>query len=81
MKSNIALALKFAAENGMTDGAHHKMWVIDQMVKALTNCPIVTRSALDYRGKPFQYECQGESDAYSKFVSDTGGRWDKGIAP
>ena len=78
--SHIALALKFAAEDGQVDGAHHKMWVIDQMVRALTNCPIVTRSALDYQGKSYQYECQGESDAYCKFVSDVG-EWDKGIAP
>lgn len=24
------------AKMGMNDGAHHKMWVIDQMVRALT---------------------------------------------
>ena len=29
-------ALKIAREYGQTDGAHHKMWVIDQMVRALT---------------------------------------------
>lgn len=28
-------ALEIAAECGSTDGAHHKMWVIDQMVRAL----------------------------------------------
>ncbi len=78
--SHIALALKFAAEDGQVDGDHHKMWVIDQMVRALTNCPIVTRSALDYQGKPYQYESQGESAEYCKFVSDVG-EWNKGIAP
>lgn len=30
----IAKALEIA-KGGMTDGAHHKMWVIDQMVRAL----------------------------------------------
>ena len=40
----IAKALKFA-ENGIYDGAHHKIWVIDQMVRALTGCPMVTAAA------------------------------------
>lgn len=32
----IAKALKIAGEFGGIDGAHHKAWVIDQMVRALT---------------------------------------------
>jgi hypothetical protein len=28
-------ALSIATDYGMFDGAHHKMWVIDQMVRAL----------------------------------------------
>lgn len=32
----VALALQIAAKDGPTDGAHHKAWVIDQMVRALT---------------------------------------------
>ena len=30
-------ALEIAANYGWIDGTHHKMWVIDQMVRALTN--------------------------------------------
>lgn len=37
----IAAALEVAANYGATDGAHHKMWVIDQMVRNLTGCPTV----------------------------------------
>jgi len=29
-------ALEFARDYGGIDGDHHKMWVIDQMVRALT---------------------------------------------
>ena len=29
-------ALAFARDYGSIDGAHHKTWVIDQMVRALT---------------------------------------------
>lgn len=32
----IARALDIAGECGQIDGAHHKAWVIDQMVAALT---------------------------------------------
>lgn len=35
-KDRIEHALRIAAEFGQTDGAHHKAWVIDQMVYALT---------------------------------------------
>lgn len=31
-----AYALMFAMSYGQDDGAHHKMWVIDQMVRAIT---------------------------------------------
>jgi hypothetical protein len=32
----VADALRVAERYGQTDGAHHKAWVIDQMVRALT---------------------------------------------
>lgn len=38
MSERIEAALKIALECGGVDGAHHKQWVIDQMVRALTGC-------------------------------------------
>jgi hypothetical protein len=35
-EDRIAKALQFAFECGSIDGEHHKTWVIDQMVRALT---------------------------------------------
>ena len=35
LEENIETALNIAWSYGQTDGANHKMWVIDQMVKAL----------------------------------------------
>lgn len=35
MKNNINKASKIAFEYGMIDGAHHKQWVIDQMIRAI----------------------------------------------
>ena len=79
LADRIAKALKYA-EDGVYDGAHHKDWVIDQMVRALTGCPPVTRSAVDAYGKPYTFEAQGESEKYLRFTRELGG-WDEGIAP
>ena len=34
-RQRVNTALDVAEDHGQTDGAHHKMWVIDQMVRAL----------------------------------------------
>jgi hypothetical protein len=34
--ANVSTALEVAREYGGVDGDHHKAWVIDQMVRALT---------------------------------------------
>lgn len=74
-----ARALEFASEYAYIDGAHHKQWVIDQMVRALTGCPMVAKSAVDYKGAPYSYEVQGESPEYREFIGSES--WDEGIAP
>lgn len=79
-EERIAKALGFAGAYGTTDGGHHKMWVIDQMVRALTGCPPVTKEAVDYKGRPYTYEAQGESAEYLRFTG-AGDDWDEGIAP
>ena len=63
----IEAALELAWKYGQIDGSHHKMWVIDQMVRALC-------------GKEEEYEkWVGE---YTEPLED-GDRdeWDCGIAP
>ena len=79
LADRIARALKYA-ESGVYDGDHHKMWVVDQMVRALTGCPVVIASAVDACGEPYRFEAQGESEEYLKFVRYMGD-WDEGIAP
>jgi hypothetical protein len=68
------------APDSMYDGEHHKVWAIDQIVRALTGCPMVTRTGVDYCGKPYEYETQGESEEYLQFTGNLDG-WDEGIAP
>lgn len=85
----IELALKMASDFGQTDGDHHKAWVIDQMVRCLTGCPLVELEGIDYRGNTYTYETQGESEEYAAFVTthcegeDGPGTyaWEEGIAP
>ena len=58
-------ALDIAFQHGQTDGAHHKAWVIDQMVRALEGDTYAEWVALYKSGSdgPDTYE------------------WDQGIAP
>lgn len=77
------------AESGSYDGAHHKMWVIDQIVRALTLCPMVTEETPDHFDYQYTYEVQGESEEYEKWVKEFNDgedgpetyEWDVGIAP
>ena len=88
-KPNVKRALDFAVRYGGIDGAHHKTWVIDQMVRALTGCPMVEKKFTDATGKAYKYEVQGESKEYDKLVKEACAgedgpetySWDEGIAP
>lgn len=88
-EERIEKALAIAQTHGSTDGAHSKMWVIDQMVRALTGCPMETHSAVDYQEQPYTYTAQGESDEYRAWAQATCAgehgpdtyTWDTGMAP
>jgi hypothetical protein len=64
-QKKIDQAIELAVKYGGTDGAHHKDWVIDQMVRALAG---------DKYEKIVEEACAGEDgpNTYS---------WDVGIAP
>lgn len=61
----VAAALDVARNFGGTDGDHHKAWVIDQMVRALTGD--------EY--KAFVAETKAGDDGPDTY------EWDEGIAP
>lgn len=64
-EERIKKALDIAAEYGQIDGAHHKMWTIDQMVRVLTG--------EEYEKFVSDYEYDKETgDEYE---------WDTGISP
>lgn len=80
--------LDLITEFGGIDGEHHKQWVLDQIVRLLTDCPMVPMEGIS-NGLTFQYEVRGKSDEYKKWIRDyCNGEdgpetysWDEGIAP
>ena len=65
-KKKIALALELA---GCPDGEHHLHYIIDQMVRALTGCPVTEKSFTDCNGLVYNAEVQGESEEYEVWVA------------
>lgn len=72
-------ALEIAVSCSQIDGAHHKAWAIDQMVRALTGCSFDTEWSYcketnsEYAEFIKKYcEEDGDPEAYS---------WEEGIAP
>jgi hypothetical protein len=61
----ITAALNIAIRYGQTDGAHHKAWVIDRIVRALAgdNYTRIITGATSGEDGPYTYE------------------WDEGIPP
>ena len=65
LKLRLGRALAIIKDYGGTDGAHHKQWVLDQVVQALTD--------LEYEAWVKEFEA-GEDGPHTY-------EWDKGIAP
>lgn len=88
-KERIKRALEYADSYGGIDGDHHKMWVIDQIVRALTGSPMVKEPRTNYYGQPYTLVTQGESEEYKKWIAthnqgEDGPNtyaWEHGIAP
>lgn len=84
-ETRMARALYYADRYGYIDGAHHKQWVIDQMVRSLTGCPYEDRTGTDVHGTAYEYQVQGESDEYREWLGDDDDEFDAeewaGIAP
>lgn len=64
-KDKITKALNIAMASGQVDGDHHKAWVIDQMVRALTGDAY----------QSFVAEHNAGEDGPDTYV------WDCGVAP
>lgn len=88
-KQRIEKALQLIDCYGDIDGGHHKQWVLDQVVRALTDCPVRVITGTDYNGINFCYDGPGKSAEYEQWIkSHADGEdgpntydWDEGIAP
>ena len=67
MEKRIEEALRIAWQYGQIDGSHHKMWVIDQMVRALC------KNEEEYKNWVVAYETPTYNEEYYE--------WNVGIAP
>jgi hypothetical protein len=72
-EDRIEVALDIAWKYGQTDGAHHKMWVIDQMVRILCGDSMTYQMLIGFYEQPVPVG-KGEDDYYQN-------DWDTGIAP
>lgn len=86
----IEKALAIAVAYGGLEDVHHKDWVIDQMVRALTSCPMEIEHAPSSQGEEgYSFTIQGESQDYKSLVAqacdgEDGPQtysWETGIAP
>lgn len=76
---------------GWIDGAHHKTWVLDQIMRVIKGCEIEVRLAKWSNGQEeWRYDIVTESEEYKQFVKeyeDPNGigeqeyEYDMGIAP
>jgi hypothetical protein len=80
LEARIDTALFYAGDLAGYDGDHHKMYCIDQIVRALTGCPIVVKTVTAMNGNEHHHEMQGESPEYLEFRRKNRD-WDTGIAP
>ena len=84
----IRRALVFARTYGSIDGAEHKQWIIDQMVRALLDCPI-TDMPYVLKDRVYYRQIQVASAAYDAWVADHNSgeegpnnyAWEEGLAP
>lgn len=88
----IKLALTLLVRYKGIDGHHHQEYATDQVVRALTGCPMITvHRKKGERGATcdYDYETQGKSDEYLKLVADAKDGedgpetydWDEGVPP
>jgi len=89
MEEHVKKALDYAVRFGGIDGDHHKAWVIDRIVRALTRCPMIEVQKTSHNGITYTFQIQGESTEYLQLVADAKAgddgpetyEWNVGIAP
>jgi len=89
MRVRIDGALDIAMQYSNMRASHHRAWVIDQMVRALTGCPLRKEEAQGESGRTYTWYNFGESEEYRHFVElarhgedgSVNYDWDTGTTP
>lgn len=68
-ETRIARALWYIDQYGWIDGAHHKQWVLDQAVRALTGCPYEDCTRELDSDQVITFSVQGKSAEYTEFLA------------
>lgn len=79
-KEKIANAVGMALAYGQVDGSHHKMWVIDQMVRILCGALDESDDLTEYN-KLIQEWQEPDSDEEDEDGESFTYEWDVGIPP
>ncbi len=85
-------AMEFIGRYGQTDGAHHKLWVLDQVSRILNGTPVkVVQARWENGTKEYRISTGEPSKAYLDWVEEMKGfnektgeydySYDEGIAP
>lgn len=90
-RNSVQEALDIIESYGGYDGEHHKQWVLDQVVRTLLDCPMVSQTATGANGVRYTYEDLGMNEAYVSWThaqqwpdgedGEEYSEWDEGIAP
>lgn len=72
LNERISKAIAIAVQYGGIDGSHHRAWVIDQMVRALTGC---TDASASEAYRQLVRDAKAGDDGPDTYA------WDVGIAP
>lgn len=78
-KQRIENAIEMIVDMGQYDGSHHKQWVLDQVLRILTDCPTEIIEAVDSKNVTYVYNSLGTNKKYEHEIS--GIDWDVGVPP
>lgn len=79
-EERVKAAIEAVFDWGGFDGAHHKQYAIDQVLRALTGCPANDAHGYAYYGKNDEYR-QKIADFCDGVDGPNTYKWDEGVAP
>ena len=57
-------------EYGWIDGAHHKQWILDQVMRIILDCPVIEETSKDSNGNDYVYKSLGKNLDYEQWADE-----------